>query len=312
MERKQFAVGFKADERGRGTAVISTLGVVDLDGDIVEAGAFGKQRAVLLLGHDWSSFPLGLAEIREQGDKAIADLELNLASSGGRDAYEWLKFDHARGGLQEFSYGFSIAPNGAEMQRLGDGRTIRRLKSLRIHEVSMVVRAAGVGTGLVAIKGGVVDQAALRAMHLRVMHQRVITMTLPPMAQPDPGAGAYRYRFTALPPDDPRNLVAYGAAKAAAAELNISRPLLMWFEDSGSGADFASDTRLLGRAWRGKHAIMLNVITHGREELIDTCRHECFHLAHPAGSEREAELFASADPRQPPALGWDEMLAVTV
>ena len=62
MNRKKFAVKSLANE-GEVSAVIATLGVIDADQDVTEAGAFGTQSAAIVPAHNWGSTPLGKAGI---------------------------------------------------------------------------------------------------------------------------------------------------------------------------------------------------------------------------------------------------------
>jgi len=138
------------DERGHGTAVFATFGVVDSDGDITEPGAFGEQHVKILPTHDWSSVPLGKGITREEGDQALVDFQLNLDTQAGRDWHSALRFDLEHGQpLQEWSYGFSIKEADHETR---EGQAVQVLRALNVHEVSPVVLGAGMGTGTVAIK----------------------------------------------------------------------------------------------------------------------------------------------------------------
>ncbi|RVK81396.1 hypothetical protein CN157_05095 [Sinorhizobium meliloti] len=145
----------KMDEKGQGLARIATLSAVDHDGDTYANGAFswkegGHQWAQILPAHDRRAIPLGKARVYEDGDAAFAELHLNLETEAGRDWHAALKFDLAKGSaIQEYSYGFGVV-DAAYEQRGGD--RIRVLKRLDVHEVSPVVRGAGVGTGTLAMK----------------------------------------------------------------------------------------------------------------------------------------------------------------
>lgn len=143
----------EVSEEGSGTAVIATLGVVDKDGDITESGAFGSgQVAKFLPAHDWMALPLGKATIREDGDRALADFQLNMKLTAAREWRDALLFDlqDGRQPIQEWSYGFTIEESTRETR---DGETVRILKRLRVHEISPVVLGAGEGTRTLAVKG---------------------------------------------------------------------------------------------------------------------------------------------------------------
>ncbi len=140
----------KADDSGNGTALISTLNVVDSDGDVTLPGAFGTQHAKMVPAHDWQHVPIGKARIHEDGDKVLADFNLNLEIASARDWHAALKHDLATDPpLQEWSYGFGI-----EKASFGDfeGQEVRFLEKLKVREISPVLVGAGVGTHTVAVK----------------------------------------------------------------------------------------------------------------------------------------------------------------
>lgn len=139
-------------DSGKGLALIANLADVDHDGDTYEAGAFNwkEQWCPLLGAHDRSRMQFGKARVFEDGDKAYAELHLNLGTQAGRDWHEALKFDLSTGTpVQEWSYGYDVLD--ADYQIRGAGR-VRRLKRLDVHEVSTVVRGAGRGTGTLSMK----------------------------------------------------------------------------------------------------------------------------------------------------------------
>ncbi|AEQ50761.1 HK97 family phage prohead protease [Pelagibacterium halotolerans] len=143
------------DDKGHGLAKIATLSAVDHDGDTYEPGAFswksgGEQWAQILPAHNRSAMPLGKARVYEDGDAAFAELHLNLGSEAGKEWHSALKFDLEKGvAIQEWSYGFETIDHSKEMR---EGQEIRVLKRLDVHEVSTVVRGAGVGTGTLSLK----------------------------------------------------------------------------------------------------------------------------------------------------------------
>jgi HK97 family phage prohead protease len=146
----------KMDNAGTGLARIATLSAVDSDGDTYMPGAFswkegGYQWAQMLPAHDRRAMPFGKVRVYEEGDGAYAELNLNLDTQAGRDWHAALKFDLAKGQpVQEWSYGFGILDAGFEQR---NGERVRVLKRLDVHEVSPVLKGAGVGTTTIAIKG---------------------------------------------------------------------------------------------------------------------------------------------------------------
>jgi len=145
----------KMDEAGSGLARLAQLSAIDSDGDTYAPGAFswktgGGQWVSMIPAHDRRAMPFGKAWIYEEGDWALAQIHLNLNTQAGKDWYETLKFDLAKGvSVQEWSYGFRTLD--AELQ-MRDGENVNVLKRLDCDEISPVLRGAGVGTGTLSIK----------------------------------------------------------------------------------------------------------------------------------------------------------------
>ncbi len=157
----------KMDDAGTGLARIAQLSAVDSDGDTYLPGAFswkegGQQWCQILPAHDRRAMPLGKARVYEDGDWAMAELHLNLDTQAGRDWHAALKFDLAKGAsVQEYSYGFDVVD--ADFQQRGTDR-VRLLKRLDVHEVSPVLKGAGVGTGTITIKGAALKEEKFAAL----------------------------------------------------------------------------------------------------------------------------------------------------
>jgi HK97 family phage prohead protease len=153
----------KMDDAGHGTARIAVLSGIDHDGDTYAKGAFswkkgGEQWVPILPAHNRTAMPLGKARVYEDGDAVLAELHLNLKTEAGRDWHETLKFDLEKGGaVQEWSYGFGVIDYAKENR---DGAAVRVLKRVDVHEVSPVVRGAGVGTGTLSMKARRDDEDA--------------------------------------------------------------------------------------------------------------------------------------------------------
>lgn len=182
MQTKTFEIK-RLGEEGQFEAVIATLDVVDLDGDLTVPGAFKKQHVSILPAHDSRAASLGKAEIFEKGNKAIARGKFNLETQAGREMHETLKFDLANGDpVQEWSYGYKVIESEEETR---DGETIRLLKSLEVVEVSPVLRGAGIGTGTISAKDkekiSLADDLAAVALEVKRVAERaaeVIAMRL--------------------------------------------------------------------------------------------------------------------------------------
>ncbi|MFZ5747174.1 MAG: HK97 family phage prohead protease [Pseudomonadota bacterium] len=148
---------------GTGRARIATLSAVDSDGDTYDPGAFawkagGVQWVPILVAHNRGMMPFGKAMIFEEGDEALADLHLNLDTQAGRDWHAALKFDLETGQpVQEWSYGYDVLDAGDR----GYGQSkVRVLKQLDVHEISTVVRGAGVGSATLSIKSAELEAQA--------------------------------------------------------------------------------------------------------------------------------------------------------
>jgi hypothetical protein len=152
-------VEIKSVAKGEVTAVFSTLDVIDSDGDVTIKGAFenGAPVRISAYGHtSWDGvLPVGIGTIREQGKEAILDGRFFMDTSGGRDTFTTVK-ELGEAGLQEWSYGYDpVQYDFGEF----DGRQVRFLRKVKVHEVSPVLLGAGVGTRLVSAKSLASDLA---------------------------------------------------------------------------------------------------------------------------------------------------------
>lgn len=161
MDHKQFTPGtVKEAAQGKALVVIATLGVRDKDGDVTLPGYFGEQTAVIQGSHDWKMPSLGKAKVYERDNEALAELDFNLDSSGGKDWFGAIAFDLAHPpAKQQYSYGFTIRPGGS-VRGEHNGQEVRFLKPLPdgspgvvVHEVSPVLLGAGEGTRTLDAKG---------------------------------------------------------------------------------------------------------------------------------------------------------------
>lgn len=137
----------KADgSEGSISAVFSTFGVVDGDGDVLVREAFTDGQAVpMVWAHDWQR-PVGKGTIRTDPKRAIFDGRFFLDTTAGRDAYLTVK---AMGSLQEFSWGFSILDATDEVR---DGAPVRIITKAEVFEVSPVLVGSNRETYTLAIK----------------------------------------------------------------------------------------------------------------------------------------------------------------
>jgi hypothetical protein len=168
MERKTFCSGLKIEgDEGSFRATISTLSVVDRDGDVTLPGAFrdGQLVKVAAWGHNWNVPAVGKGIIHADARRAWVDGQFNLATPAGREHYEVAKFLQEQ---QEWSYGFTI--KRSHPGEFG-GRAVRFLEEVDVHEASPVMVGAGIGTGTDFLKGGLSrrDRAELLAIKARCL-----------------------------------------------------------------------------------------------------------------------------------------------
>jgi HK97 family phage prohead protease len=157
--QKQFGdVRIKNADKGEFTAVFATFNVVDKDGDVTTPGAFtdGEEVVVSAYGHEsWSGvLPVGKARIRQTNSEAIAEGQFFLDTSHGRDTFETVK---QLGNLGQWSYGFDVVDSDR-----GDfnGKQVRYLRRMKVHEVSPVLIGAGVNTRTLVTKQANESQGA--------------------------------------------------------------------------------------------------------------------------------------------------------
>lgn len=140
---------WKADG-GEGTleAVFSTFGVVDRDGDLVEAGAIPNgQKVPMVWSHDWTRM-IGKGVTRVDTDRAVFDGNLFMDTEAGRDAFNTMK---AMDDLLEYSWGFRVL-DADFVER--DATLVRVIKRVELFEVSPVLVGAGMNTGTLSLKHG--------------------------------------------------------------------------------------------------------------------------------------------------------------
>ena len=141
----------KLSEAGEIELAFAQLGVVDHDGDVTLPGAFPtKDVPMSAYGHtSWDgSLPVGKGTISEAGDWAVFKGGFFMKTEQGRNTYETVK---EMGALQEYSYGYQPVEFSFGVH---EGKDVRVLKLLDTHEVSPVLKGAGIGTHTLAIKSG--------------------------------------------------------------------------------------------------------------------------------------------------------------
>ena len=154
MEIKSKIFGYEEikeeGDKGLVVARFATFNVVDHDGDVTPAGAFGEQKALILYQHQRSEPPIGRSEIYEEKDAALARLVFNLKMARGREVFESVKMSDE---LQEYSYGYDVVKARYGNFKTSKGeREVRFLEKLKVGEVSPVLVGSGIDTGTVDIK----------------------------------------------------------------------------------------------------------------------------------------------------------------
>lgn len=159
MDVKQLShVEIKDADRGEVSAVIATFNTIDSDGDVTLPGAFNGngEFPISAYGHaSWTTgVPVGKARVRSTANEAIIDGKFFLDSQVARDTWIAVK---ELGALGQWSYGYD--PVDADRGQF-EGKSVRFLKGLKVHEASPVLVGAGVNTRTLAAKGRGMDVPA--------------------------------------------------------------------------------------------------------------------------------------------------------
>ncbi|MCW2767921.1 MAG: hypothetical protein JWO11_3880 [Nocardioides sp.] len=152
MDTKGLRVEIKDAAKGEVTAVFSTFNVIDSDCDVTVPGAFEDGAPVLISAYGHSSWdgelPVGAGTIRQTPTEAILEGQFFMDTEHGADTFRTVKA-LSDAGLQEWSYGFDpVEYSFGEF----DGRQVRFLTKLKVHEVSPVLLGAGVNTRTLTAK----------------------------------------------------------------------------------------------------------------------------------------------------------------
>lgn len=327
MEHKAFdAVNVKQADAGVATAIFSRFGgPPDADNDITEPGAFtpGVVVPISSFNHgSWgSSLPVGKATIRVRADRAEADLEFFMDTTGGRETFATVK---QLGPCMQYSYGYDVdkaAPGEWE------GRPVRILQKLKVHEVSPVLLGAGRDTMTVAgsVKSADEDgvpaalMAEVRAIGNRIraaeekaradvleiarnFHRNVELCAIAEQVATSIRKDAALLRYSeARPPGNGRVHAAWATLIECCEELRVDLPMLRWFApETAQQAAYAkrwtrdwlgfSTERPVRGLWDGTATVWVaNNLS--RRLTLATVAHEAAHVAggdEPAAREYEA------------------------
>ena len=154
MQYKATDAEFKADgDEGIFEGHFSIFGNVDEGGDIVEPGAFEKtiaengHRVKTFFAHDWMKLIAGpLIQLLEDRKGLFAKGKLILESLWGKEAWVLMK----AGALTEGSFGYRVIED--EVTALENGGSVRRLKELKLLEISPVPLGMNPQTSVAAVK----------------------------------------------------------------------------------------------------------------------------------------------------------------
>lgn len=145
-------VEIKDADKGIVSAVVSTFGVIDLDGDVTSKSSFtdGAPVVVSAYGHtSWDgTLPIGKGVLTTNDTEAVANLQFFMNTTHGRDAFETIKH-LSESDLQEWSY--SLENTVAKRGEL-DGKPARFIEATTVKEVSPVLRGASIGTRTLSVK----------------------------------------------------------------------------------------------------------------------------------------------------------------
>ena len=137
----------KADDDSRTvTAVFATLGVKDLDGDVVNPGAVGEQDVFMgAYNHDFSGLPPGMGATFETKTEARFRGQF-FSTWAGDQHYQTIK---EAGGQMEWSWRFYVDEGGWETR---DGDDVFVIRKARITHVAPVEAGAGIHTRTLEVK----------------------------------------------------------------------------------------------------------------------------------------------------------------
>lgn len=167
LEHKSFEVK-SLNEEGQISAVVSTFGQIDRDGEIMDAGAFANsdgKSIPMVWAHDWND-PVGRGVVTANKKEATFTGQFFLDTQRGQEAYKTVK---AMGELQQYSIGFKVVDQAFSML---DGKQVRTFKDIELFEASPVLVGAAYGTRTIGIKSAQPTDIHEQLKTLREEHEK--------------------------------------------------------------------------------------------------------------------------------------------
>ena len=150
MENKDFGLKIKGLEgTGEFTAFAAVYGVEDLQGDIIERGAFTRVIAQQGTGYPllWShkqDVPIGVASLTDAEHGPLVNGHIDRTDPDGEIAYQRAR----KGVVRGISIGFTL-PNADAIKYKG---ATRHIHELRLHELSLVAIPAQTGATILEVR----------------------------------------------------------------------------------------------------------------------------------------------------------------
>ncbi|MFC3986799.1 HK97 family phage prohead protease [Streptosporangium jomthongense] len=164
MDTKGLRVEIKDADKGLVTAVFATYNKADSDSDVTLPGAFedGAEMPISAYGHtSWEgALPPGKGRIRTTSKEAILEAEFFMDTAHGIDTFKTVQ---RLGKLGQWSYGYDATKFSYGEH---EGKRVRFLEALKVHEVSPVLLGAGVNTRTLSAKSGAPGVAPRRGRAL--------------------------------------------------------------------------------------------------------------------------------------------------
>lgn len=154
FKRVSYKADVNTDGEGSFTALVSTFGTKDSQGQIIEKGAFAESLKTftdevplpVLWDHEWEDIwsHLGSAQAQETDTGLQIDAHLDMDNPNAVQAYRLLK----TGRVHEFSIGGFVNESDIEY----DDDATARVKRFQLAEVSITLKGANPDTRLISVK----------------------------------------------------------------------------------------------------------------------------------------------------------------